>query len=112
MQIKDGVFTRVTVVKNSVETNLEPSDQIKAAWTIADEISKKVSAKEIVITSILDGKHGYNSKHYVGDAIDIRTYIYTTAEIKDIMKLLKIELGEEYDVVQENNHIHIEFDPK
>lgn len=112
MKIKDGVCTSATVVRNGIETNIHPSDEIKAAWTIADEISQKVSKKECVVTSILDGKHKKGSKHYTGNAFDMRTYIYTVPEIKEIIQRLKDELGRNYDVVLEGNHIHVEYDPK
>lgn len=64
----------------------------------------------MTITSACDGKHMENSKHYSGNAIDIRTFdmnfaIYNKHLIQNI-------LGNDYDVVLEDNHIHIEYDPK
>ena len=65
--------------------------------------------EELVITSTYEGTHGEGSLHYCNDAIDIRAvdrYGITT-------KIdLKIELGKDYDVVLERDHIHVEYDPK
>ena len=67
---------------------------------------------DLVITSALrpwDRK----SKHSKGLAIDIRTYnLVTQEEIKKVHAKLVRELKEYYDVILENDHIHIEYDPK
>ena len=65
---------------------------------------------EVTVTSGKDGIHSKNSLHYVGRAIDIRTRdmklpAYTARK-------LKIALGNNFDVILESDHIHIEFDPK
>lgn len=112
MRFKELVFTQVVVIKNGVGTVLKPSAEIRAAWLITDEVSKQTTSKQIIITSILDGKHRSNSKHYTGNAFDIRTRIYTAAQIAELMAALKPALGKHYDVVNEKDHIHIEFDPK
>lgn len=63
----------------------------------------------MTITSAKDGKHMSNSKHYSGNAIDIRTR--DMKEINDTAREIKFELGEDYDVIVEKDHIHIEYDP-
>lgn len=112
MKIKDGVFTRVTVIKDGVETILLPSREIIAAWTISDEVSQKHTGKQITITSILDGKHKVNSKHYSGNAFDVRSFTYSKAEIMILLNEFKKALGKDYDVLFETDHFHIEYDPK
>lgn len=112
MKWKNGIYTKVTKIKNGVEVEVKPSIQIMAAWTIADEESKRITGKPITITSILDGKHRDGSKHYDGQAFDIRTFIYTVTELNELMAALKEALGPDFDVVLENDHIHIEYDPK
>jgi hypothetical protein len=68
------------------------------------------------ITSILDGKHGKNSFHYSGKAFDIRTWVDDSGtqydhEFKlEIARRIRNALGEEFDVVVEPTHIHIELD--
>ena len=65
---------------------------------------------EVTITSGNDGMHMKNSLHYKNAAIDIRTCDmrmprYTT-------KMLQTNLGKDFDVIYEKNHIHIEYEPK
>lgn len=71
---------------------------------------------ECVITSANDSRHSTNSLHYKGNALDFRTKNYAgdktwlREEIADC-------LGLEFDVVLEdidgdNQHLHIEYDPK
>lgn len=112
MKFKEGVYTQVTRIINSVEVVVKPSIHNRLAWTIADEVSKRITGKEIVITSILDGNHKDGSKHYTGDAFDQRKHIYTPQQQKELLKELRAELGPDYDVVEEATHFHIEYDPK
>lgn len=68
---------------------------------------------DLVITSGTDSKHGYSSEHYKGDAVDIRTKNINPAyERKIIADQIKEALGQEFDVVLESSHLHIEYDPK
>ena len=65
---------------------------------------------EVTVTSGRDGIHKEDSKHYTGDAVDIRNRdmrlpVYTARKLGD-------ELGNDFDVVYEKDHIHIEYDPK
>lgn len=100
MKIKKGV----KLIGMSVQTLL--------AVTIAQETARIFSKDyRITLTSVSDGVHSKGSSHYVGNAIDIR--------IKDMFfdiitfaKMLKQALGDNYDVVKEIDHIHIEYQPK
>jgi len=61
---------------------------------------------KLVITSGLDGKHMKNSLHYAGLAVDIRTrHINKPLEIYE---KIKIRLGNKFDVIYYDTHIHIE----
>lgn len=64
------------------------------------------------ITSVCDGKHARASLHYKGLAFDMRIRDMTGATKIDVFDELKRSLGEAYDVVLENDHIHCEYDPK
>lgn len=68
---------------------------------------------EITITSAQDGSHMKNSRHYVGLAIDIRSRDMSniTESAKWIDKFLNIN-SKCFDIVIENDHIHIEYDKK
>ena len=62
--------------------------------------------KDLFITSICEGTHSAGSLHPMGLAWDMRPC--KEISIKDIKK----ELGKDFDVVKESNHIHVEYDPK
>jgi hypothetical protein len=68
--------------------------------------------KNCVITSIVDGKHSRGSIHYAGYAFDLRTRHLTEEELGAIALDLQEALGQDYDVVIEPNHIHVEYQPK
>lgn len=112
MMYKDGVYYEVVVFRGGVRIKLTPSDEIKDAMKRADNISRTAFGREAVCTSILDGKHSKDSKHYSGNAFDLRIYIYTKEQVNDFVELLKNELRPDYDVVLEDDHIHVEYDPK
>lgn len=64
------------------------------------------AGEDIFVTSIRDGNHWFGSLHYIGQAFDVRPlYNVTLQQIKE-------KLGTDFDVVNEGNHWHIEYDPK
>ena len=65
--------------------------------------------EELVITSTYEGTHSDGSLHYADLAIDTR---WPKKYRGTIVDQLKKELGPDYDVVGEGDHIHIEYDPK
>lgn len=70
------------------------------------------------ITSVMDGKHMVGSKHYEGNAFDLRTWAdeYGTqasrSEKAYLAYRLQEVLGCDWDIVIESTHIHCEYDPK
>lgn len=68
--------------------------------------------KNCVITSGADGKHSRASKHYSGNALDYRTRHLLASERDKIAIDCKASLGDDFDVVLESNHLHVEYDPK
>jgi hypothetical protein len=98
--IKEGVDLR----------GLKP--QMAVAYTIACAAYQRHGAQPCVITSASDGLHGPNSLHYQGLALDLRTRSVIPAMLALIVRDLKFHLGTQFDVVEEEDHIHIEFDPK
>ena len=65
--------------------------------------------QDVTITSGTDGKHMVGSKHYSGEALDIRLLGERT---KEFMARLSSRLGSAYQVILEADHIHVEFDPR
>ena len=66
---------------------------------------------EAVITSTFEGNHSPSSLHYCNDAVDIRLP-HKLESLGKLLGVLQENLGADYDVVGESNHIHIEYDPK
>jgi len=67
---------------------------------------------ECVITSCSDGKHSKGSRHYIGGAFDGRTRDLTPEQQHVLCDMLKECLTNQYDVVLEGDHIHVEYDPE
>lgn len=63
---------------------------------------------EMVITSGKDGVHGNNSLHYQGKAVDLRIWNV----LQSLVGYLQSELGPDFEVILEKDHIHIEYDPR
>lgn len=61
--------------------------------------------KDLYITSIMEGTHSPGSLHHAGFAFDIRSEGVSIDRIRSL-------LGDDYDVVVEKTHLHIEYDPK
>lgn len=97
-RVKEGVqwFRMDARVEQAIET-------IAATWL-------KHTAQPLVITSGRDGEHSATSLHYEGRALDVRTRTLTSVQQEEVAKALRTELGPDWDVVVEKNHIHIELD--
>jgi len=81
------------------------------AYTIAALIYAG-HGKRCRITSGVEGKHGQNSLHYKGQALDLGTRDYQEQLKVTIRNELREALGGQFDVVLEATHLHVEFDPK
>ena len=88
---------------------LQPA-MILAAMVCDSVMGKR--GKDAVITCGIDGKHMAGSKHYVGLAFDMRTSELTPTEVAVVRNEIKSALGDDYDIVIEGNHLHVEVDPK
>jgi hypothetical protein len=90
------------------------------ALHIVDRVYLAKLEHEVFITSINDGTHMDQSKHYLDDAFDTRIRInndialppYDRDILNDLRATIAEQLGRAYDVVLESDHIHVEFDPK
>ena len=76
---------------------------------VAHEIYKEHS-QNLVWTCCTDAKHQTGSLHYVGLAVDLGFPL--ESQRPAIEQKLKARLGEDFDVVVEGDHYHIEFQPK
>ena len=82
--------------------------EIRKKLKATDDIINTVGESELVITSTHEGTHGAGSLHYADLAIDIRR----PPNAATVCDQLKERLGVNYDVVLEDTHIHIEYDPE
>jgi hypothetical protein len=103
----------VMAVKSGVDMSaLTP--QILFAIVVADRVFDYHNAP-LVVTSLCDGRHKTDSFHYTGRAVDIRLpsrYHGDDTKLDQIVtERLTDALGENFDVVLESDHIHIEYDP-
>ena len=103
MKFKEGVLLR--------KGTTQMQAVIVGAMSTVDFIYSNFN-KELVITSVVDGKHSKNSLHYKGLAFDCRISYFTEEEKKDVRDCIAIALGDDFDVVLEVTHIHIEYDPR
>jgi hypothetical protein len=63
-----------------------------------------------MVTAVTDSKHMPGSLHYVGLAVDLGM---PSANVKNVLlQSLREALADDFDVVEEGDHIHIEFQPK
>ena len=70
---------------------------------------------DCMITACRDGKHMEGSKHYIGDAVDVRlaSRWVTTGNVDlTVLSEARVTLGDQFDFVLETDHFHLEFDPQ
>lgn len=87
------------------------SNKMFIATNKIKKVYRKFHTNTLWITSIADGKHKIDSKHYdkpYSNAIDYRIWNVLNSLVREIKK----ELGPDYDVVLEKDHLHVEYDPK
>lgn len=85
--------------------------ELAIAYIIAVQIFTRHGV-DAVITSCIDGKHSIGSLHYAGCALDLRSRDIPEAKRPVVKAELAAALGDDFDVVLEKNHFHIELQPK
>ncbi len=83
--------------------------EIRRTLNVVDKIYIEESGEEAIVSSTDEGNHSPSSLHYKGDAVDFRL---AKKNMQKIRIRLKKELGIDYDIIIEGNHLHCEFDPK
>jgi hypothetical protein len=81
------------------------------ALVVADQVYGGFDAS-LVVTEGTGGQHMVGSLHSSGFAVDLRTSNVRDTALQGLGEELKRRLGENYDVVVEHDHAHVEFDPK
>ncbi len=80
------------------------------AVDIAWRLASRYGQRELVITSVTEGRHKIGSRHYEGMAFDFRRW--SIQDVTRFVEALRFHLGRHYDVVVESTHVHVEYDPK
>ena len=109
-------------IKNGVSVaGLAP--EMLIADAVVAGVYHELGARELVITSIRDGWHRRGSRHHIGLAVDYRRWslqVETTDSdgaphvidhAPEAARRIAHRLRGEFDVVLEDNHLHVEFDP-
>jgi len=86
--------------------------QVLLAVIVAEQVLREHEAGDAVITSMVDGTHGRGSLHYVGHAVDLRTRTIPAGKRAGVIEEIRSRLGDQYDVIPEVDHLHIEWQPK
>ena len=76
---------------------------------VVEEAYLRLAGEEAVVTSACEGNHAPGSLHYANEGIDFRR---AKKAFPEIVASLKNSLGSNYDVIEEGDHLHIEWDPK
>lgn len=76
---------------------------------VANEVYQEYF-EECVVTCGDNGKHSKTSLHYSGNAVDLRRY--SDIDMKKLRDEIKSRLNIDYDVILEETHLHLEFQPR
>jgi len=90
-------------------TGMRP--EILLAAVAAERVYEE-AGHDFTITACVDGKHMTGSLHFAGAAIDVRTRDIPLADTQKLIARIKACLADDFDVLLEVDHIHIEFQPK
>ena len=90
---------------------LHPSTIWAVAMPIVFEVYRDYGEAP-VITSGTDGRHMEGSLHYLGLAFDFRTRHVQPDDRMALTASLQAALGDDFDVILEHDHIHVEYDPE
>ena len=83
--------------------------EIRRSLKTVESIFWTLSEREAIITSTFEGSHKVASLHYANQAIDVRI---PETKRQEIFQAITNALRKDFDVINEVDHIHIEYDPK
>lgn len=84
---------------------------IRKALNIIQWHFNQAGIRYLFVTSTNEGTHGAGSFHYANLALDFNT-VRMLDITPTVLDNIRADLGLDFDVVDEGNHIHIEYDPK
>ena len=98
---------------NGERANIKGLDLLmRPGIIVAGEVYEELGY-DLPISCGRDGEHGYRSLHPYGRAIDLDTSMFSDAQRVLVVNEIRAKItGQGFDVVDEGNHIHIEYDSK
>lgn len=100
----------ISIKKNAGVRACGVKPELLLGLEVAGSFYERQGLEEMVITSLVDGKHKRGSLHYVGYAADLR--IWNIEDTQAFRDALARELGSDFDLVLESDHLHLEYQPK
>ena len=73
-----------------------------------DRVTNEIAGRDATVTYTTNDGHLQNSRHYIGEAIDLRTWGMTPQQVRQYRNSLQRNLGPDYRVIEEGNHIHVQ----
>lgn len=99
MELKAGVGT----------AGLRP--ELLLGLIIAQTVYKEYSVP-FVVTEITGAEHSVGSLHYLGLAADLRSRDIPKAVFNALVSVLRRRLGDDFEVLVESDHLHLQYRPK
>ena len=98
--------------KKGVKTGISLQPEIISIFPLIERLCTEYGF-EFVVTSGTEGRHKAYSKHYEGKAIDIRSLDFKDgclgSDCRSFVEHLQGLLGDDYFVLQEKTHCHVQF---
>jgi hypothetical protein len=102
-------------LKDGVHVNGQHFDSVMVRIIdVARETAPMMEKGTVWVTSANDSEHGEGSLHFQNRAFDIRikNIISGPHAARGWAERMQVALGDDYDVLLEKDHIHVEYDPK
>lgn len=90
---------------------IPPSEALTFTLWVVGSVYHKYG-HECVVTSCMEGSHSRNSLHYAGLALDFRIRHLPPGVPEAIAADVRDSLTDEFDVVLERTHLHVEYQPE
>jgi len=68
--------------------------------------------KTVWVTSANDSEHMDGSLHYEDNAVDLRVWGMNKEQRTEVVKYLQYRLGDDYFILDEDDHIHLAYKPR
>jgi RHS repeat-associated protein len=85
------------------------TDDMRRAERGVDAVFNRIGNRDAIVTYTTNGTHMVDSLHYDGNAVDLRTRDLSASDRAEAVQSLRNELGADYRVINEGDHIHIEY---